>query len=155
MSRFTDVLVVSPLADGRTWVTQKEFGYDVGKEGSGDSIDVPIGFMTDFASVPRPLWAFLPRWGKYGNAAVIHDWCYWEQKRTRNRKKSDEIFREAMEALKVPKWKILLMYWAVRLGGGLAWAGNARMRKQGKDRVAAVMPEKSIETAASLREKKK
>jgi len=152
MSKFTEVLVVSPLADGRTWVTRKEFGYDVGKEGSGDSVEVETGFMTDFASVPRPLWWFIPRWGKYGNAAVIHDWCYWEQKRTR--KKSDEIFRGAMEVLEVPGWKILLMYYAVRLGGGLAWAGNTRMRKKGRSRVAALMPEKSIETAASLREKK-
>ncbi len=152
MSKFTEVLVVSPLADGRTWVTRKEFGYDVGKEGSGDSVEVEIGFMTDFASVPRPLWVFLPRWGKYGNAAVIHDWCYWEQKRTR--KESDDIFREAMEVLKVAGWQILLMYWAVRLGGGLAWAGNTRTRKKGKNRVTALMPEKSIETAASLREKK-
>ena len=152
MSKFTDVLAVSPLADGRTWVTRKEFGYDVGKEGSGNSIDVPIGFMTDFASVPRPLWALLPRWGKYGNAAVIHDWCYWEQKRSR--KKSDEIFREAMEVLKVPKWKILLMYYAVRLGAGLAWSGNKRLKEKGKNRVAPIMPEKSTETPASLREKK-
>ena len=152
MSKFTEVLVVSPLADGRTWVTRKEFGYDVGKEGSGDSVEVEIGFMTDFASVPRPLWAFLPRWGKYGNAAVIHDWCYWEQKRSR--KKSDEIFREAMEVLKVPKWKILLMYYAVKLGGCFAWSGNKRMRKKGENRVAPMMPEKSTETPASLREKK-
>jgi hypothetical protein len=152
MSKFTDVLVVSPLADGRTWVTRKEFGYDIGKKGSGDSVEVEIGFMTDFASVPRPLWALLPRWGKYGNAAVIHDWCYWEQKYSR--KKSDEIFREAMEVLEVPKWKILLMYYAVRLGGSLAWAGNRRMKKKGKSRVAPVMPEKSTDTPASLSAKK-
>jgi hypothetical protein len=151
MSRFTDILVVSPLADGRTWVTRKEFGYDVGKEGSGDSVEVEIGFMTDFASIPRPLWAFLPRWGKYGNAAVIHDWLYWEHKRTR--KESDMIFREAMEVLKVPKWKILLMYYALRLGGGLAWSGNERMRKKGKNRVTSIMPEKSVETPASIRAK--
>lgn len=47
------MLVVSPLADGRKRVTRKEFGYDVGKKGSGDAIDVEIGFMTYFASVPE------------------------------------------------------------------------------------------------------
>ena len=41
MSRFTDVLLVSPLADGRTWVIQRDFGYDIGEEGSGDTIEVP------------------------------------------------------------------------------------------------------------------
>ena len=143
MSRFTEILTVSPLPDGKRWLTRKEFGYDIGEEGSGNSIDVPIGFKTDFTSVPRPLWIFLPRWGKYGNAAVIHDYCYWKQ--SRPRKESDEIFREAMEVLKVPKWKILLMYWAVRLGGGLAWAGNTRLRNKGINKVVAKMPEKSVE----------
>jgi len=146
MSKFTDILTVSPLADGKTWVTRKEFGYDIGEEGSGNSIDVPIGFKTDFASVPRLLWVFIPRWGKYGNAAVIHDYCYWAQRFSRE--DSDRIFREGMEVLEVPKWKILLMYWAVRLGGGLAWAGNKRRKKKGINKVAARMPTKSVEVTA-------
>ena len=148
MSKFTDVLIVSPLADGRTWVTRKEFGYDIGEEGSGNSIDVPIGFMTDFASVPRPLWWLIPRWGKYGNAAVIHDYCYWEQRFSR--KEADRIFREGMEVLGVPKCKRTLMYCAVRLGGKCAWWGNERKRDKGISRVAARMPEKSIDLTASL-----
>jgi hypothetical protein len=152
MSRFTEVLLVSPLADGRTWVTRKEFGYDVGEEGSGDSIDVPIGFMTDFASVPRPLWAILPRWGKYGNAAVIHDYCYWDQ--SRSRLESDRIFREAMEVLKVPRWQIRAMYCSVRLGGGMAWAGNKRKKKKSISKIAAMMPVKSVEVPDSLRAKR-
>ena len=143
MSKFTDILTVSPLPDGKRWLTRKEFGYDIGKEGSGNSIEVPIGFKTDFTSVPRPLWVFLPRWGKYGNAAVIHDYCYWNQ--SRPRKESDRIFREAMEVLEVPEWKILLMYWAVRLGGGLAWSGNKRRRKKGINKVADKIPEKSVD----------
>ena len=36
MSRFTDILVVSPMADGQTWYLRNEFGYDVGEEGSGE-----------------------------------------------------------------------------------------------------------------------
>lgn len=152
MSRFTEVLIVSPLADGRTWVTRKEFGYDVGEEGSGDSIDVPIGFMTDFASIPRPLWALLPRWGKYGNAAVIHDYCYWDQ--SRSRLESDRIFREAMEVLQVPRWKIRAIYCAVRLGAGMAWSGNRRKKEKGISKIAAVMPVKSVEVPDSLRAKR-
>lgn len=76
MSRFTDVLVVSPLADGKTWVILRDFGYDVGAEDSGDHIDVAIGFQTDFATIPRLFWVILPKWGRYGNATVIHDWLY-------------------------------------------------------------------------------
>jgi len=151
MSKFTEVLVVSPLADGKTWVTRKEFGYDIGEEGSGDSIDVPIGFMTDFASIPRPLWVILPRWGKYGNAAVIHDYCYWDQ--SRSRQESDRIFHEAMEVLKVPKCKIRIMYYAVRLFGGCAWSGNKRRKKKDLSKVAAMMPVKSVEVPKSLQAK--
>jgi len=151
MSKFTEVLVVSPLADGRTWVTRKDFGYDIGEEGSGNTIDVPIGFMTDFASIPRPLWVILPRWGKYGNAAVIHDYCYWEQ--SRSRLESDRIFREAMEVLEVPGWKSCAMYYSVRLGGCLAWSGNRRKKEKGISKIAAVMPVKSVEVPKSLQAK--
>ncbi len=56
MSRFTDTLIVSPIPDGRRWVIRSDFGYDVGEEGSSKSINVPTGFITDFASVPRLLW---------------------------------------------------------------------------------------------------
>lgn len=79
MSVFTENLIVSPLPDGNTWVLRRKFSYDVGQEGSGETIAVPAGFITDFASVPRPLWAVFPKWGKYGNAAVIHDYLYWVQ----------------------------------------------------------------------------
>lgn len=148
MSKFTEVLIVSPLADGRTWVTRKEFGYDIGEEGSGNAIDVPIGFMTDFASVPRILWTILPTWGKYGNAAAIHDYCYWDQ--SLSRKESDRIFREAMEVLGVSTLTITLMYYAVKLFGYWAWEGNRKLKEMGLNRVAAVMPVKSIDVPFTL-----
>jgi hypothetical protein len=99
MSRFTNVLIVSPLPDGKTWYLRRAFGYDVGTEGSGDTINVPIGFLTDFASVPRPLWWLFPRWGRYGNAAVVHDFGYWDQ--SRKRPEVDRIFLEGMTVLGV------------------------------------------------------
>jgi hypothetical protein len=148
MSRFTEVLIVSPLADGRTWVTRREFGYDIGEEDSGNSVEVPVGFMTDFASIPRPLWAILPRWGKYGNAAVIHDYCYWEQARTR--READDIFLEAMVVLGVSACKRRLMYWSVRLFGQFAWAGNTRKREKGFNRVIEVAPLKSTDVPSVL-----
>ena len=77
----------------------REFGYDVGAEGSRDQITVPVGFETDFASVPRPFSAILPKWGKYGDAAVIHDWLYWEQGRPRPA--ADAILLEGMTVLGV------------------------------------------------------
>src|SRR5262245_57983090 len=34
-------------------------------------VDVPAGFVTDFASVPRIFWSVLPRDGKYTYPAII------------------------------------------------------------------------------------
>lgn len=133
MSRFTDALIVSPLADGKTWVLIQPFGYEVGGLGTGDVVDVEVGFMTDFASIPRCFWLFLPRWGKYGNAAVIHDWLYWSQGRSRT--EADTIMFEAMGILDVPSWQRYPIYWAVRYFGFMAWARNQWDRKAGFDRV--------------------
>ena len=129
MSRFTEPLVVTPLPDGKTWIILNDFAYEIGEEGSGNVINVPIGTYTDFASIPRTLWAVFPRWGKYGNAAVIHDWMYWDQ--SRSRKEADDIFLEGMEVLEVPTWKRRAIYSAVRTFGGIAWKSNQRKKAQG------------------------
>jgi hypothetical protein len=133
VSRFTEILLVSPLADGKTWVIMRDFGYEVGAEGSGDRIDVAIGFQTDFATVPRPLWIVLPKWGSYGNAAVIHDWLYWKQDRARAA--VDGIFFEAMGVLGVSAPTRFTLYWGVRLFGWMAWHRNRADRAAGFDRV--------------------
>ena len=129
MSRFTETLVVTPLPDGKTWIILSDFGYEVGCEGSGEVIDVPIGTHTDFTSVPRLLWWIFPRWGKYGNAAVLHDWLYWEQ--SRSRREADDIMFEAMGVLGVSPWQKYPIYLAVRTFGFLAWWGN-QSRKAGQ-----------------------
>ncbi len=127
MSRFTETLIVTPLPDGKTWIILADFGYDVGEEGSSDVINVPIGTYTDFASIPRPLWIILPRWGKYGNAAVIHDWLYWDQ--ARSRKEADGIFLDAMGILEVSPWQKHAIYWAVRAFGWWAWWRNKNKKQ--------------------------
>jgi len=147
MSQFTEALVVSPLADGKTWVVLRPFGYDRGMEGSGDRIHVEIGFMTDFASVPRPFWTALPRWGKYGNATVIHDWLYWSQEGF-SRAEADSVFLEAMTVLGVSAWQKNPMYWAVRLWGWLAWWRNQWDRADGFDRVLRRQLVKAIDFSA-------
>lgn len=140
MSRFTEILQVAPLPDGRNWVILKDFGYDVGGENSGETINVPIGFVTDFASVPRPLWWFAPKWGRYGNAAVIHDFCYWDQ--SYDRRKSDDIFREGMQVLKVGRIRTWLLYYAVRYFGRMAWNANKKRKRRGVEKVLEKLPEK-------------
>ncbi len=126
MSRFTESLVVTPRPDGKTWIILSDFGYEVGEEGSDDVIDVPIGTHTDFTSVPRLLWWIFPRWGKYGNAAVLHDWLYWEQ--ARSRREADAIMYEAMGVLNVSSWQKIPIYHGVRWFGWIAWRNNQRRK---------------------------
>ncbi len=144
MSRFTNILLVSPMADGKRWIIRSDFGYDVGEEGSDESINVPVGFKTDFASIPRILWGVIPRWGRYGNAAVVHDYCYWSQ--TYTRKRSDEIFMEGMTVLQVSSLLRHIIYFAVRIFGFLAWRNNKRRKERGKDRILEQIPQKTIES---------
>lgn len=134
MSHFTEPLLVSPLPDGRTWVVvDDDFAYAVGGPDSHDVIHIPQGFTTDFASVPRLLWNILPPWGTYGNAAVLHDWLYWDQ--GCSRKDSDDIFLEAMGVLGTPKATRLVLWSAVRAFGWLAWHSNAADRAAGVRRI--------------------
>jgi hypothetical protein len=125
MSQFTAPLRVTPLNDGKTWIIiTDDFRYDVGYEGSGDTVRVPQWMATDFASVPPPIWWFAAPWGKHGHAAVLHDAGYYLQDRPRAA--YDRIFLEAMIALGVKPLKRRLMYLAVRLFGFAAWKGNRK-----------------------------
>ena len=151
MSEFTEILLVSPLSDGKTWTIQKKFSYYVGELDRGEVVDVPVGFETDFASVPAIFRPLVPKWGKYGKAAIVHDYCYWVQSfswdQNFTRKRADQIFREAMTVLGVASWRKFLMFWAVRLFAGMAWSGNKRRKRLGKDRVSTP-PEKAVATRA-------
>ena len=128
MSQFTAALLVTPLTDGRSWViVTEDFRYDVGHEGSGDTVRVPRWMVTDFASVPQPIWWFAAPWGTHGHAAVIHDAGYYLQDRTRG--EYDRIFLEAMTVLGVGRLKRTLMYLAVRWFGMRAWSANAERNR--------------------------
>ena len=107
------------------WIVEKGFRYWIGSEDGIDFIDVPAGFKTDFASVPRIFWPILPPAGPYTQAAVLHDYLYNQQKRPRA--ECDSIFREAMGVLGVPEWKRQTMYQAVNAFGWIPWKSKKRV----------------------------
>ena len=109
----------------------EEFEYHVGDKESKEIILVPKGFITNFASVPRFFWSIIPPWGKYGKAAVIHDYLYYTKKYTR--KRADEIFLEGMEVLGVSLWKRQVMYWAVRIFAKSYYGGDRLTKEPEKD----------------------
>lgn len=131
-------LVLIDNADGRasikagrcTWRLAAPIHYDVGAEGSGETITVPAGATTDFASVPRWAWSVIPPDGPWLKAAVVHDHLYrtrgtcelgGEVYRTRpapyTRAESDAILKEAMAVLGVGAFARAVIYAAVRVGG--------------------------------------
>lgn len=132
--RFEDALDLR-YQDGRKhWQVLNAFHYDTDIPciglmfhagfGQGDyRIDVPAGFETDFASVPRVFWNILPPTGSYGKAAVIHDYLYripWLATRTQ----ADAVLLEAMTFLKVGWWTRQVIYWGVRVGGYWSYKGG-------------------------------
>jgi hypothetical protein len=101
---------------GRNWRVDEVFSY-VAQDKS--MVTVPIGFVTDLASIPRFLWSLWPPEGLYTDAAVVHDCCYAQQFFTRLR--CDQILLEAMEDLGVSWWTRHVIYIGVRIGGWMAW----------------------------------
>src|SRR5262245_10592244 len=109
LSRFVEPIYY--LLKPTTWLPDK------GQEHL-KSVNVPIGFVTDFASIPRIFWSVLPPDGKYTHPAIVHDYLYWTQ--TGSRKDADEIFKIMMEDFSVNGVIVGPIYSAVRTFGGSA-----------------------------------
>lgn len=114
MSKFMTPLKVEVI-DNYKFRIIEEFSYHVGSYNSEEKITVPIGYETDFASIPKFLWSILPPHGKYAKAAVIHDYLYTNA--IVNKRYADDVFNEAMIVLGVNDNLRIIMYNAVKLFG--------------------------------------
>ena len=116
------------------WAVNHAFQYYTGPENDRGWATVPQGFLTDGASIPRPLWLLLPPWGRYGQAAVLHDYLieggvisYESHTEKPTRAEADRIFLEAMAVLEVNLVTRYAMYAGVR-----AWAWVKQFLEQRK-----------------------
>lgn len=117
MSAFLDTLVVTEVSDSIFQVWDHPFRY---QSDLGGLITVPIGFYTDFASIPRWLPIMYNMLGDTAHEpAVVHDWLYYSA--LFDRQTSDKILLEAMKVWGMPVWRYLPIYWGVRVGGWAAW----------------------------------
>lgn len=101
---------------------------------NGYDIKVFRGFITDGASVPKSLqWLYNP-YGKYINAAVVHDYLYSVYNNTGiNRTLSDKIFYFIMKETGVDNRTTRRFYNAVKCFGETSW--KAKLQNEGyKDR---------------------
>jgi hypothetical protein len=145
MAGFLNPLELEYL-DGRFWKVTAPFDYAVGYPDGKTIVHVPVGFLTDFTSIPQILWSFIPPTGFYGKAAVIHDVLY----KLGNingmkipQKYADDVLNEAMVVLSsawvlehgrtepgypyIPRGELKtliereIIYRGVRLGGWVTW----------------------------------
>jgi len=80
---------------------------------------VPIGTVTDGASVPWMLRWLFPQQGRYTRASLAHDYLYDND--IGSRQVADWDFYYWMLNDNVPRWKAQLFFFAVRIGGKRWW----------------------------------
>jgi hypothetical protein len=88
-------------------------------DASGDVIQVPAGFKTDFASIPFFISWLFDSQGDHQEAGVVHDWLYavGEKSEKRSRATADLVFRDMLAESRVNIVKRNVMYVAVRVAG--------------------------------------
>ena len=110
-------LILDPISNGKA-ILLDDYVYSI----NGYDIKVFRGFITDGASVPKSLqWLYNP-YGKYINAAVIHDYLYSTYNNTGiNRTLADKIFRHIMKETGVDNRTRRRFYNAVKYFGETSW----------------------------------
>jgi hypothetical protein len=86
--------------------------------------EVPKGFVTDFASVPRLPFIYWFMGGKAEAPAVLHDWMYRTGSEGVSRADADAILYEAVKSAGYWRARAWLMWAGVRIGG--YWSFESR-----------------------------
>ncbi|MGP9633725.1 DUF1353 domain-containing protein [Halomonas sp. AOP43-A1-21] len=93
----------------------------------GVTVEVPQGYVTDFASIPRFAWSIMPPHGGLMMASIPHDWGYSHGGKGGFLPKAwwDALFHDLLLITPgVPKWKVPVAYMAVCFGGKGGWVNG-------------------------------
>lgn len=102
------------VKEGKKWEVRRTIRYEMYFKGSGVWVVVPVGYMTDLATVPWPASMLFPKSGKWNHAAVVHDYLC-DYGRTRfSQEDIDKTFLAIMKLTGVNSIKRGLAYSAVR-----------------------------------------
>lgn len=85
---------------------------------------VPVGFVSDLASVPWFGRWLVPRAGRHNRAAVLHDWLFYLRGHGRapcSRWEADNLMLEAMRVDRVRFTRRWLIRFALLLGSWWPW----------------------------------
>jgi hypothetical protein len=66
----------------------------------------------------------LPKWQRYGPAAIVHDYLYASQHT--DRRTADATLNEGMHDMRVLSWERYVIYGFVRAFGGFVWNSHAK-----------------------------
>lgn len=106
-------IVVEQVSD-RNWILLDRLLY----EGKDEWFGVPVGYVTDFASVPRITSWLIPTYGDYTPAAILHDYLLTDELPHGyvTSRDIDGIFRRVLRELGVPFTRRWMMWLGVRWG---------------------------------------
>ena len=119
------------LTGSRHWVIAENFEFTI----KGDTYVIPKGFQFDGASIPKFLHTWLSPTGVLLMGGLIHDYAYkyatLKKKGkgtmgTLDQRQSDVIFRDINIEINGFKFLNYLAYWALRVGGFVAWNGHRK-----------------------------
>ena len=119
------------LTGSRQWIVAKDFTYTL------DAVEyvIPKGFQFDGASIPKFLHTWLSPTGVLLMGGLVHDYAYKYATLKRKdkgtwgmmtQKDADQIFRDINIEINGFKFLNYLAYWALRIGGFVAWNGHRK-----------------------------
>jgi hypothetical protein len=111
---FVSDLVMTDDRPGK-WTLVEPLVWDDGER----RIEVPTGFVTDLASVPRLVRGVLNVNGKSRKPAVLHDYLY--RTKLLKRKDADALFAKALKAEGVNALTRAIYWSGVRIGGSFSY----------------------------------
>lgn len=135
---FMKIPKVTPFIDFDYYFLEDNLEWVPNEGQNFSAVEIPKGFVTDLASVPRLLWSIFPKTGRYAYACIAHDYLYWTQ--SVSREEADSVLKAAMEDAKVDPVTVIGFYEIVRGFGESAWKQNRKAREAGELRVLAKFP---------------
>lgn len=124
MSGFVGDLVAKLIEDDESGKWQLTQDLTFVSAVAGQTFTAPIGFTTDFCSVPRVPVAYDMLGNRARKSGTIHDWLYTTH--VVDREMADKVLREMLQLNGVDACESEAFFAAVRIGGGSHWGPDPK-----------------------------
>ena len=103
--------IIVEFIPGDKWYSRSKWKLLEEYVSQNNEVTVPVGYITDGASIPF----FARHWfspvGRYFGAAIVHDYILH---RDENWNYANDQFDKEMRALHIPSWRRYVIMWSVR-----------------------------------------